>query len=505
MAIQGDLGNQPSARRSFPAESPCEEGICAETLNAPDGGDATNRPKLLHLMNLQAGIQTLVGYLAAAIGLLVELAIASKFGANAKTDMFRWMALILYYVNYIIAAVVVPVIFYVRPPPSSNSPKISGTRTLVVRAAPTPYAHLLVPIGIAMCFVIVYAIRDPVIGVLNCVLGIAMLALSIRVLPLFYFGFTWINNAVTLLVNVVCLSFFVLGSDMYADLVGSLVLSIVIILCVPSILHRIVHFCAREQFARFSATYEKQPEFTTQNSGGFPLVLATLLGLVISLIYYWGLSRRGGGLLSLYAFASKAGVLLSVPALTLVNSWTRDRHSVGRSGPAIFQVMRQAWPVLAVSPFFAVFCFSLACAVYSFDPSSHQGRMIAFACVGTTFATSLNLAYSMVCVGRGVGPYLLVPAIVSLVIAVVLGAIVTPHLQTEQALFIPSLGTMSGAVIALVWVAIRNGEPISPILFHAACAFGLLCVMSVIIDRDPLLAIPDTAVWLARVARHWLG
>jgi len=436
-------------------------------------------------------IQTLMGYSSAGLGLLCELAIAARFGATAKTDLYRWAGLMPFYANAVFGAVLIPVFLRSRlfPRGSSGLHVLSpaSAKRYCYSAALSCAAAILVALTVTNLIVSALHPGAITLFVQSGLLACAMLLYAIMTAPFFFHGWIWSNVLAGALLNLtlICALLSPLAG-FYTVITCAMGAAVLVILCLPWIAIRIVGYgslAVLEQACKAVAPTPIRDVAMT--------ALASAASAISTTIYFSALTAAGAGTLSLYTTTQKAGLLLAVPANAILNKFIRDDFLADHGVDVVRRAIRAVLPILLVSPVFAVLSFSFLSAVYGISPIGGSAKLIAAGCAAVAALTALSSCMTLLTVGRTSGRHAGIPAVISIMSAIAGSGLIWAFHGPSWSTAVPTFGAAISSTLGMTWISRRVGRRARIIwafaLISAVVAGGLMIALTM----PPLLYIPQ--------------
>lgn len=452
-----------------------------------------------------AAVQTLLGYTSAALGLLCELAIAARFGATTQTDTYRWACLLPFYATSLFGGVLIPVFFRSRIFPRSKNnvyvlrPNAAGNYGY--RTALAAAACGLAALQVAALFFGFLFPGAMTLFFQSSLFAIVIVLYAILASPLFFHGCIWLNTLVTTLSNFILLGVLLLPCRIfYLEISTSMGIVSLILLCIPFFGVRVVGNIA---FERLAETCKCAPPTALKHVA--ITGLSNLSSIISTTIYFTALTLSGTGLLSIYITTQKAGLLLGVPANAILNKFIRDDSLADHSANVVSRVLKAVFPILVISPLFALFSFALLTVVYGIDPTSQSAHFIAFGCAAGASLVALTSSMTLLTVGRASGRHSAIPALASIAIAAAGATLIAALHGPTWSIAVPMFGSALASSLGLTWISWRVGHSFRQIWTFAAVSFATAGLMMTLLPRMPLLQIAKWAYLLRAFARSHFG
>lgn len=344
-------------------------------------------------------VQSLLGYSSAGLGLICEAIIALRFGATAETDLFRWASLAPSYAISLVGAALIPVLFRDR---------IAGTNSrrftiLTMRAGALKLSPLIFRIQIALAIAsllilpFAFYLQAPTLLLAqSLVLSLALVVAAAAATPAFYAGLIWAYIALSTSINVFTICALMLPVSIRQVIAIELFLTTAFSLFIPTLFNRLL---ANE----ISALHLHSSESRGSRASVYAVVYSNAASMITTTVYYGTFSTISPGLLSLYAIVQKSGLLLSVPSAAVINRFLRDQRIAVTSESYISRIGSLTFPLLLLSPVFALASFGLVSMLYGLGPDSKAFSLVANACVSASCFSAVTTATGMLVVARASG------------------------------------------------------------------------------------------------------
>lgn len=399
-------------------------------------------------------IQTILGYGSAGFGLINELIVAARFGANSTTDLFRWSSLLPFYA-LTFGAVIGPL--YFRSRLLRNGQNISLLR--FKDADHVAYASWVqittLGIGLFAIASLAVATRFPTLQILllsSSTLALGQFVCCAAMVPAFLYGMTWIFVVPNIVYNIILSIVLLAASDLIHGLIWATGVGALVMCLIISIAPRFTEAFKVDSPIISSARGERPEQLTVL----FPIFISNIASMISVLLFFNGLNAANPGLISIYSIAQKAGLIIAVPGAALVNRLFRDDSLLGR-GITARQILLGVIPVALASPLVAAAAYNLILGVYGFAEGSAPAISIAWGCCFGVCFSALPIAMNVVVLGRSTGRDSVGPLIMGLAINLV-GAASIIHFRAEPwVVAIPALCGATGAALGVAWISRRSG------------------------------------------------
>lgn len=419
-----------------------------------------------------AAAQTFAGYVSAGLGLLCEVVIALRYGANATTDLYRWASLAPFYLGAGVGAVLAPVFFRGRV--LGEGRWVLLARLPSGRLAFSPWLRIAWFGSCGAEFslgLLCTQIQDAQSVILMSVAaGLALLVFSVAAVPLFYAGEIWMFVAANGLLNLVLLLALGFSHGEFAKTleIGFAVATALLLgLCFP------VALCLRSQWVQDALEASAKDRSLGGAKATAPVVATHVSSILSVFIYFRALTAAGGGLLSLYSITQKMTLLLAVPGAALANKFLREQGiaSLADAHRGVPTITRAVAPLVVAGPAFAVCAFGLLCAIYRVPPAGPIGLELSRACGLAAGVAALSQSATLLPLARVGGDKMIAGSLIAPLVAVFAAGVMLWGPCPGWRVSIPFLGAGLTGLASLLWVAFRTGTGVASSLVLVICCF----------------------------------